>query len=1057
VGWSLRLCGVPCVVRGDRRQVWPASAPRALLALLACRPGWWSREALTAVLRPEAPDADALRYLRQAIHRARQLPEAEGLEVAEGGLRWSIPSDVAAFRAAAATDDPAALEVPVDALLAGWRAPNPAFAAWIEEERADLLRLRRRLARVVCMAHAAAGDPARAAEAAMVLLHDDPLDEAVVADVLRWRGQADDPAGGLAQYEAFCQRLADEVGASPSRDLEALAERLRADLQRRARRPRRVAEPHVVPTSFVGRDVEMARFAASLQSEGPRVIALVGLGGAGKTRLVVEAAAQARRAGFEVAMVALGDDLEGEGVAERVAAALPVARDVVGADARWRTFVARGRVVVVLDEVERATDLDAWWGEFAPRLGAARLWLTSRVAPRWSAVSVWPVGGLAVPPVGAGPGVGRGADAVRLLLERAGFDPAQVSDPDVAAAADAARALGGHPLALELAAAAVRGVPPSVAFAELGLDGGRAPVVEPPSGALIERPVRHRDLSALLADSWGSLPHDARRWARRLSLLRGTFDAAAASAVAEVDAAGLSRLLDRAFVQRVGAERYEVHALIRSSAPPFEPGDRDAHARWALGRVAELGARLRSERHAEAIEDLQRSTEDARAAWTHAVAELTAGRTEFLALLDAALDPLDHAWHASGRLGLAAAVYREAWSTVRPWPDAGAGTVDGLAPADPALARWWWRLLVRWSVAERNLGRPGAATAALEGLAADDRAGQGDLVLEALIELAKGALARGRLDEAERRFRCALAHPATRSRSDLASAAHTGLAQLLWTSAGDVGEALGHDDAALVAARRDGDPDALIVALINAGAGAFELGQDAEAERRWIEAAGLAESIGHAAREAALWNNLGLLALRRGEFASGRDAFERSLALRRSTADRQGQATVRLHLGQLEAAVGDRGAAARHLEEAVAAFGGPGDAEGRSLALSAWSELAATDGDARRAEARALEALAAAREAVSVRASLGALLAVARAWSAAGELAPAVAVARSVAHLGADRDAAVARAAERFVADHGDGVEVGLPATDLATLADEILAGRLASTDGWNAAGTPRR
>jgi len=1044
-------------VQGGRRHPWRASAPRALLTLLACRPGWWSREALTAVLRPEARDADALRYLRQAVHRARQLPEAEGLEVAEEGLRWSISTDVATFRAAAAADDAAALEVPVEALLAGWRAPNAAFAEWIEEERADLLRLRRRLARVVSTAHAAAGDPARAAEAALLLLRDDPLDESVVADVVRWRGQADDPAGGLALYEAFRRRLADEVGAAPSRDLEALAERLRADLQRRARRPRRPAEPHVAPTSFVGREAEMARFAASLEGEGPRVIALVGLGGAGKTRLVVEAAAQARRAGYEVAMVALGDDLEGEGVAERVAASLPVPRDVVGADARFRAFVARGRVVVVLDEVERMAGLDAWWGEIAPRLETARVWLTSRVAPRWSAVSVWAVGGLAVPPVEAAPGALRGAHAVRLLLERAGFDPEQVSDRDVALAADAARALGGHPLALELAAATVRGVPPSVAFAELGLDDGPAPALEPPSGAVHDRPTRHRDLAALLAESWRALPDDARRWARRLTLLRGAFDPAAAAAVAGVDAAGLSRLLDRALVQRVATERYEVHALIRRSAPPFEPGDRDAHARWALGRVAELGARLRSEGHADAIEELQRLTDDARAAWAHAVAGLAAGRVEFLPLLDAALEPLDHAWHASGRLGLAAAVYREAWSALQPWPESGAGEGVARPALEPPLARWWWRLLVRWSVAERNLGRPAAAAAALARLAAGADGIGDDLVLEARIELAKGALALGRHDEAERAFRSALAHPGTGRRPDLASAAHAGLAQLLWTSAGDVDEALAHDDAALVAARRDGDPDALIVALINAGAGAFELGQDTEAEQRWIEAAGLAESIGHAAREAALWNNLGLLALRRGEFASGRDAFERSLALRRSAADRQGQATVRLHLGQLEAAVGDLGAAALHVEWAVAAFDGPGDAEGRSLALSAWSELASAQGDARRARPRALEALATARAAASVRATLGALLAVARSWSAAGAIAPAVALARSVARLAADRDAAVARAAERLVTDHGGDLVDDPPDTDLATLAEEVLAGRAASDSEWNAAGTPRR
>jgi tetratricopeptide (TPR) repeat protein len=369
-------------------------------------------------------------------------------------------------------------------------------------------------------------------------------------------------------------------------------------------------------------------------------------------------------------------------------------------------------------------------------------------------------------------------------------------------------------------------------------------------------------------------------------------------------------------------------------------------------------------------------------------------------------------------------------------------------------------MLVRWSVAERNLGRPRAAVkrlAQLVGWAGIDD----ELRLEFQIELAKCAWARGEAEEAERRFRAALNHRAACPlRPDLASAAHAGLAQVLWTSAGDVDEALAHDDAALVEARRDGDPDALMVALINAGAGAFELGQDDEAERRWSEAANLAQRSGHRVREAALWSNLGLLAVRRDERDAARSAFERSLALRRSAADRSGQATVRLHLGQLEAAAGSAMAASEHLEAAVAAFDGPGDAEGRSMALAAWSELASQQGEARRAQRRALDALAVARQAASVRATLAALLALARAWAAGADIDAAVALARRLVDLAAGRDAAVERGAAQVLATHADAaVDVhggSTMAGDLDALATAALGGRY-GRDGWNATGTPSR
>jgi tetratricopeptide (TPR) repeat protein len=1042
------------MVWGETRQAWTASAPRALLTLLACRPGWWTREALAAVLRPDAPDADALRYLRQLVHRARHL-QVVAIEVDGDRLRWSVPTDVARFRAAAAAGDRVALSVPVEAFLAGWRPPNAAFAHWADAERLDLLRVRRRLAREVSAAREAAGDAAGAADAAATLLQDDPLDEATLVDVLRWRWMAGDAAGGLAAYEAFRQRVADEVDGLPAAATTALAERLRLELRARSVPPA-VAPRPATATSFLGREVELERLAASLGGEGPRVIALVGLGGAGKTRLATVAAERARRAGFDVAMVALGGALPGETVAERVAAALPIGWDVVGTAARWQAWTARDRRLLVLDEAEAAPGLDAWWAEVAPLLGDARVWLTTRVAPRWSAVTVWPLPGLELPPADAPIADQRRTAAVQLLLEGAGFDPDVVSDLDVSVAAEAARALGGHPLALELAAAAVRGVTPAVAFAGFGVEDTPVRADAP------DLATRHRDLDRLLADSWRALPPDARRWARRLTLLQGPFDMNAAREVAGVDVVGLSHLLDRALVQRSGLDRFEVHALVRRSAPPSEAGDLDAHARWALGHAAAARMALRGDAHAEAIRDLVARTEDARAAWSHAVEEVARGRLALLPLLDGALDPLDHAWHTSGRLGLAAASYGAALEAVIPTSDEAADEALGaeIGALEPAVRRWWCRVLVRWSVAERNLGRPRAAVRRLSRLVGwaeiDD-----ELRLEFQIELAKSALACGEAEEAERGFRAALNDGAAcQLRPDLASAAHAGLAQVLWTSAGDVDEALAHDDAALVEARRDGDPDALMVALINAGAGAFELGQDDEAERRWSEAAKLAQRSGHRAREAALWSNLGLLAVRRDEHDAARSAFERSLALRRSAADRAGQATVRLHLGQLEAAAGSAMAASEHLEAAVAAFDGPGDAEGRSMALAAWSELAAQQGETRRAQRRALDALVLARRAASVRATLAALLALARAWAAAADVAPAVALARRLVELAAGRDAAVERGAAHLLAAHAaaaaDAPDGSSMAGDLDALATAVLGGRIGH-EGWNATGTPAR
>lgn len=1041
--------------------------PRALLTLLACRAGWWTREALVARLRPDSDETEAYRYLRQLLHRARHLPEGASLETDGDRVRWQIASDVARLREGLRSGDAEALSIPVEAFLEGWRAPCRSFAAWMEAERADLLRARRRLARNLATARSRSGDPAAAAEAAEVLLRDDPLDEATVVDVARWRLAAGDAVTGLAVIESFRQRLAEEVGEGPSTATEALAAGLRSALA--APEPGSARSPIDAvgfATPFHGREEEQDRLIASVEDGGSKVVALVGLGGTGKTRLAFEAAARVEEAGVRVAWVSCGDVAE-EPIAERVAWTLPVLRDVSGAEARWQAWIDAGPGVLILDEVEDlvadpASDLHGWYARVLPTLGASRLWLTTRVAPRWAAVTVQHLDGLAVPPPGCGAAEARGAAAVRLLLARAGFEPGLSSDADVLAAAEVARGVGGHPLAIELLAASTRGVPPSAAF----LDGHRVgplPLAEAP-----DMRSDHRDLNALLAATWGALPIADAACARRLVTFRGHFDLQAARTVGSMDAATLSRLFDRAMVQRVGLDRYTLHPLLRRAAPPAEPSDLDAHASWALGLAEAAGRRLRADGHAEALAELMEQAEDVRAAWSHAVARATQGWKEALDLLEAALEPLDHAWHAHGRLGVASSAFAEALAAAGP---AQGGSTDAPDRRWPGFRA---RVLVCWSVAERNLGRTGAALEELTLLAeaGDDvdagaRAG-------ALLELAKCHAMLDRPAEAQRGFREVLREAKRAQRPDLEAAAHVGLARMLWASARDVEEALLHDDAALLAARRDGDPDALMIALINAGAGTYELGRLEEAEHRWREAIGLAEHMGHRAREAAVLNNLGLAALRRDRPEEARAAFERSLSLRRASGDRRGQASVLINLGQMEAAMGLETAS---LEEAIAVFSELGEEEDRSLALSAWSEAASAQGDGRRGEARAQAALAAAQASTSVRARLCGLLALAKAWRAEGAGAEAAALATRVRDLAMGRSDSVHRGAAALLAGMAappapDGLvedgktatmaSAGWPGTDegLDGLVRAVLVGRIGRRDrppAWNAAGTGRR
>jgi len=128
------------------------------------------------------------------------------------------------------------------------------------------------------------------------LVAEDPLREHAWAPLVRALVAAGRPAVALATFERARRTLADDLGADPSPELAAA----HTAALHATRGPARPGVPAQL-TRFVGRARELRRVAAALA--GARLVTLVGPGGAGKTRLAVEAAG--RHAG-EVCFVLAG-------------------------------------------------------------------------------------------------------------------------------------------------------------------------------------------------------------------------------------------------------------------------------------------------------------------------------------------------------------------------------------------------------------------------------------------------------------------------------------------------------------------------------------------------------------------------------------------------------------------------------------------------------------------------------------------------------------------------------------------------------------------------------
>jgi predicted ATPase len=285
----------------------------------------------------------------------------------------------------------------------------------------------------------------------------------------------------------------------------------------------------VPPTPLIGREQAAAAVEDLVVNEGVRLVTLTGPGGIGKSRLAVEAA-QRLMSQFRdgVRFVELGA-VQADGVADAIALALRMNTAGANLSSDVESYLRTRQVLLVLDNFEQAmgaAPLVANLLSAAPDLVAL---VTSRSVLRLSAEHEFPVPALAVPDAGP-PDVdiaGRYA-AVRLFAARARsvVPRFELTAANIAAVAEICRRLDGLPLAIELAAARVKLLPPQELLARLGDSLGLL------TGGARDLPVRQRTLRNTLDWSFGLLAPGDQALFTRLGVFAGPFDLRAVQAVA---------------------------------------------------------------------------------------------------------------------------------------------------------------------------------------------------------------------------------------------------------------------------------------------------------------------------------------------------------------------------------------------------------------------------------------------------------------------------------------------------------------------------------------------
>ena len=656
---------------------------------------------------------------------------------------------------------------------------------------------------------------------------------------------------------------------NPERLLQVVASGLRADFP-----PLASQTGHSLPAerdAFVGRREPLAELARRLGA-GARLVSVLGIGGTGKTRLVT-------RFGWN----SLGDFPGGvwfcdlaqarslDGILHAVAQGLDVPLGKDDAVTQLGHAIAgRGQCLVILDNFEQVTRyVEETLGRWLNRASVARFVVTTREVLGLPGEEV-----LALAPLAP-------SDAVALFMRRAeaakpGFE---LSAEDQSAIAPLVKLLEGLPLAIELAAARVRLMPPrtlllrmSERFKLLSSAGGRLD--------------RQATLRAVFDWSWDLLSLPEKAAMAQLSVFEGGFTLEAVEAILDLSAYdnapwsmdALQSLVQKSLVRQVTDDRFDL--LV--SAQEYAAEHLRTPARYAgSGPAALLAAQAR---HGAYFAGL-----DEKAAIADACAELdnlvaACRRAAARGDADVAANALQGAW-AGLTLRGPFSVGIELASVVQATPGLGA----------PAAARVDWIMGRALTASGKD---PEARVQFEASLARARELGDRRCECRALVSLGLLDSDGGRQEPARAHAEAALAIARELKDRTLQSSAINSLGTLE-SSLSRPEQALAHYEAALTLTREVGDRHLEGNMLGNLGSEYAGMGIMDKA-RSYDEAAlAVARELGNRRLEGNTLCNLGLLHQVQGRFAEALDQLEAALAVARDMGNAHLECVVLCNVGMV--------------------------------------------------------------------------------------------------------------------------------------------------------------
>ena len=607
------------------------------------------------------------------------------------------------------------------------------------------------------------------------------------------------------------------------------------------------------PTPLVGREREVAEVCRMLRGGGARLLTLTGTGGTGKTRLGLHVAADLMDEFDDgVFVVPLAPISDPDLVVPTVARTLDIT------ETRGRTleealkdYLRNKEMLLVLDNFEQVVEAAPLVGELLSACPALKVLATSRTVLRIYGEREFTVPPLELPDPKHPQPVERLAqyEAVRLFVERAQAANADfsITNENAPAVVEICAHLDGLPLAIELAAARIKLLPPQAMLSRLS---NRLKLL---TGGACDFPERQRTLRATIEWSHELLDEGEKILFARLAVFAGGFTLEAMESVCDAERdlplddalEGASLLLGKSLLrQEEGSEESEPRFSMLETISEY------AQERLEESETAEEIRRLHAEFYLALAEEAE-----PRLRGPEAVTSLGHLETE----------------HDNMRAALS-------WSLESGEADLGLGL--GVALLWFWSARGYWSEGVRWL--EEALAKGDAAEAAT-------RAG-------ALFSL---GIVLGRQSDFGRAEACHEEALALYEELGDQSRAAESLAHLAWMVAfrGDAARATALFEKSLAAAQASGNLKPIPSTLNGLAYIAFESEDFERAQRLWGGALALNREQGNVLEVATVLNSMGYAELARGNQERARELLEESLPLNRELGNKHGVAHCLMALG----------------------------------------------------------------------------------------------------------------------------------------------------------------